>query len=210
MEEINYNVMGRFLMMLLMLVVGLASYIAYDKLKENNVIKDKEKNEEIVVTADTLYQDFLKKTKKAREENNGIEIDGLRISFKSNYINILEDGTIQKLNFELLNNGLFYCNFITEEESLRIKISEKILMYFVINDEDNEGYEVYMLKENGEIYYTFGLEKKTEVSVLKEDKAKNIIHIYNSNYSTESLNTYGPVFVDIEGNMYGYTLKEEA
>jgi len=183
------------IVLLTICVLGLGGFLVYDKvLKEEKVETFNNKKTEEKFNVDLAYEKYINNLVKFRNNETGpygtFYVEGIGDSFSEEYF------------FEINKNG----DLITGKAGLSSfdsnKIDSNVVNMFLIESGQGGDQSLYYLKEDGTLYFFYvpDLLIDNELKIKKTDKM-NVVSVYCAGYSDEYTGSYGPVFVDIEGNI---------
>lgn len=141
------------------------------------------------------YSEYSNKVKSQRSSmsDQGVSImSGVENSLVGDYI------------VRLSKDGLLSIEY-SNESSVR-NISDNVLSYYLINTGQDIGKTLFFIKEDGtvnkaSIEYGYSADSNIEI----EDNLnglKDIVTILEGSYSDGESGSHGPIFIDINGNMY--------
>lgn len=207
MEEKQKSKECIFLIVILIIVImGLIGYIVYDKnsynqnfsndtiMKTDNEISDKNIDTE---TTNNLYNKYLNNLKTNITKN----YDNFNNNYE--YVENLETGLEYSLKIE--KNGDLNLSFYNEDLKQKYnnyKLSGDVLTMFLIQVGQSGFYNVYFLKNDGTIFSQCIDCLALEDVALKKENYKNIVNIIQGGFDMEYSGVDGPIFIDIEGNIY--------
>lgn len=207
MEEKQKSKECIFLIVILIIVImGLIGYIVYDKnsynqnfsndtiMKTDNEISDKNIDTE---TTNNLYNKYLNNLKTNITKN----YDNFNNNYE--YVENLETGLEYSLKIE--KNGDLNLSFYNEDLKQKYnnyKLSGDVLTMFLIQVGQAGFYNVYFLKNDGTIFSQCIDCLALEDVALKKENYKNIVNIIQGGFDMEYSGVDGPIFIDIEGNIY--------
>ena len=161
-----------------------------DNQSENNLNNnDAQNNNSADVTVESIYTKYLNKLSEqiGSKYNNG------------------DNGTYQILTSKRVGGyeDLDYSISISNDKVLKLdnnKIADNVLEYFVVNNGNGGAQSLYYIDTKGNIYSVDHENSLSEKSEIKSNKLsyKNIVSVLPGVHG----NSRGPIFVDIEGNMY--------
>jgi len=190
------------IVILSILVVGLSSYLIYDKElknktnddvattdRENDITANNEQIDNTLTDTDKLYSEYLKKLKNNLEKFYTEHDAEIRINNK------FANG--EPYSIAIDKEGILMLSTIEKN----YKISNNVLKIFLI-DVGNGGYKsLYFIKEDGTLNY-FCVDCILDDGVnVEKSKYKNIVNVVNSAFGITYSGAYGPIFIDIEGNV---------
>lgn len=102
------------------------------------------------------------------------------------------------------NNGILYVKYSVEDKE-RV-IASNVLSFYLINTGQDLGNTLFFINNDGTVgkastEYGYSSEKKIEI-VNKIDGFNNIVSIVEGVYGDEYSGYHGPLFVDINGNIF--------
>lgn len=192
------------IVILFLFVLGLGGYIVYSEVSEKNIENKTTSNTVDVKNTENNYQLFLQNLKKQISKYD---------SYNKNQQSVLSD--IIKNGYEVYineNGSLFvkYNDEILNSKFGEYKISDNVLSFYVISDGQSGGNSVYFINENGTVGKAeteYNVESSSQITVKKDIGYKNIISIVNGTFGDEYSGAHGPIFIDINGNIFSENLK---
>jgi len=201
MVENKNNILIAFMIILVFIVLGLLGYIVYDKviLDDNDTnISNVDKGNNVELSADELYANYLKKLKNNlnevyKEYDAEVSIDSNSYVWDKGY------------NFTITKDGRLLMTLLPEEYEEKYnnyELSKNVLQMFLV-ETGNGGYKtLYFIKEDGSLN-SFCIECiSNDKFEIKKEKYKNIVNVVETLFDLTYSGAYGPVFIDIKGNTY--------
>lgn len=190
---------------LIVIILGLIGFIVYDNFFEvdkttykNNSTTNTNVNEDNSIDkADNLYQKYLNNLKTNIKENYN--------NFNKNYKYIENEDTGLEYSLEIdkdFNLILSFSNEKLQQKYNNYILSENVLNMFLIQIGQSGFYNVYFLKTDGTLFSQCIDCLATENINLKQENYKNIVNIIQGGFDMEYSGVNGPIFIDIEGNIY--------
>ena len=172
---------------LIVLLVGCIGFISYDKFLNGN-------NNSFQV--EKLYSNFSNNLKLKMNEKYD--------DYKYN-VSIINSKIIsQWYEVRLDKNGTLYIKY--EKENSNKKIAEQVLSFYLINSGQDEIKTLFFIKYDGTVS-SAEIEVENSNSIKIENNIynlKNIVSIVEGTFGNEFSGVNGPIFIDIEGNIYSY------
>lgn len=172
---------------LIALLVGCIGFISYDKFLNGN-------NNSFQV--EKLYSNFSNNLKLKMNEKYD--------DYKYNVSTINSKIISQWYEVRLNKNGTLYIKY--EKENSNKKIAEQVLSFYLINSGQDERKTLFFIKYDGTVS-SAEIEVENSDSIKIENNIynlKNIVSIVEGTFGNEFSGVNGPIFIDIEGNIYSY------
>ena len=172
---------------LIVLLVGCIGFISYDKFLNGN-------NNSFQV--EKLYSNFSNNLKLKMNEKYD--------DYKYNVSTINSKIISQWYEVRLDKNGTLYIKY--EKENSNKKIAEQVLSFYLINSGQDERKTLFFIKHDGTVS-SAEIEVENSNSIKIENNIynlKNIVSIVEGTFGNEFSGVNGPIFIDIEGNIYSY------
>lgn len=182
------------IVVLVVIVLCLGGYIVYDKF----LIEKQPEN------IDNSYQVFVENFK-----NELSKYDSNNQSYQYIKNDIVKDG----YEIYLEENGSLFVKYFNEELNEKYsnyKISDNVLSFYAINVGQGGGNMLYFINEDGTVGSAdteYGIGTSNEIVIKKDIGYKNIVSIINSTFSDGFYGVHGPIFIDINGNIFSENLK---
>ena len=170
-----------------LLVVGLSSYLIYDKMiaKDDNEVVDNNYKDN-----DKLYSEYLLNLKNNLEKNYTERDSETKIN--SNFVN--GDAYTVTIN----KNGVL--SLSTRKDDY--EISNNVLEMFLVDVGNSGDKTLYFIKDDGTLNsFCVDCVLNEGVKVIQSEY-KNIVNVVNSAFGITYSGAYGPIFIDIEGNVF--------
>ena len=199
------------IIVLVLIILGLAGYITYDKVlkdkyfskKENEKIvkvDDKEKNNQEQKNVKDSYSLYLtnraNSLKKELSKNDTISIDGVISNTEVDDISYVVD-LDNNLDLSITIN-----KNIGDSGIINKKIDSDVIDIFTTTVGQGGLINLYYLKTDGSLYEVnldnIAMEEKVEI---KKENKKNIVSIKQALFSDGLSGAMGPLFIDIDGNV---------
>jgi len=200
---------------LIFVIGGLLGYIACDKMSndksESKETSNKTESNSNVTTSNTQeqtnnsYEIFANNFKKQFSKFNSNNMSAVTVTS-----DVIEDGYTVSLN-EKQELFIEYANKALASKYGKAKLADKVLSFYVIEAGQGGGHDVYFIYEDGtvgcaDVEYSI-LDNVSTIPVKKVEEYKNIVSVVNGYFSAEHSSAMGPIFIDINGNMYSQNLK---
>lgn len=212
MESKNNGGLIVIIMILLIALLGVCGYVAYDKIltqkdvenndnKEiNNEVVDNENKEEIATNNYELFATNLK--------NQFSKYDSNKHSYLFVNSDFVEDGYEIYLNE---NQNLFvrYFNKELNTKYGEYKIADNVLSFYVVAVGQGGGNMLYFINEDGTVGSAdteYGI-ANNNITIKKDIGYKNIVSIIGGSFSDGIGGIKSPIFIDINGNIFSENLK---
>ena len=184
------------IIVLLLISVGLGSFIFYDKVLKEDTCKDKESNNKEIQSNN--YDDFSKNLKESlsKLDNSKRMYQSIRSEFvKGGYsVYIKEDGSLYIQ---------FYDSDLNSKYN-QYKLADNVLSFYIINVGQDTFNTIYFINEDGTVSYCnieSDIINNNDITIKNDLEYKNIVSITSGVFGTYS-GAHGPFFIDIDGNIY--------
>lgn len=181
-------------------IIGLGGFIVYDKILNNEVVN----NQEEKTKSNNNYELFAQNLKDqfSKYDNNN-----------KNYLyvnsSIIKDGYEIYLN----KNQTLYVKYYNKELDAKYgeyKIADNVLSFNVVPSDQGPGNMLYFINENGTVGSAdteYGINTNNQITIKKDIGYKNIVSIISGTFGDGLSNVNGPIFIDINGNIFSENLK---
>lgn len=194
------------LIILVLCVLGLTGYILYNKNHKgdsDNLVNENQKTNE-QTKENNIYKNFSSNLKSEISKK-----------YDSNNLNY------QTISNEVVKDG--YEVFLTKENTLYVKynnanllakygeykIAENVLNFYIISTGQGGGNTLYFINEDGTVGSAdteYNIENENQINIKKDIGYKNIVSIVNGTFGDGYSGVNGPIFIDIEGNIFSENL----
>lgn len=191
---------------LIICVLGLTGYILYNKNHKgdsDNLVNENQKTNE-QTKENNIYKNFSSNLKSEISKK-----------YDSNNLNY------QTISNEVVKDG--YEVFLTKENTLYVKynnanllakygeykIAENVLNFYIISTGQGGGNTLYFINEDGTVGSAdteYNIENENQINIKKDIGYKNIVSIVNGTFGDGYSGVNGPIFIDIEGNIFSENL----
>ena len=191
------------IIVLLLISVGLGSFIFYDKVLDNETSKEKENNSQTVQNTNQEIQNnnynvFSKNLKESLSKLN----DSKRM-----YQSIRSEFVKGGYDVYLKENGSLYVKFYDSELNSKYnqyKLADNVLSFYIINVGQDTFNTLYFINQDGTVSYCnieSDVLNNNGITIKNDLEYKNIVSITSGVFGTYS-GAHGPFFIDIDGNVY--------
>ncbi|MBQ2946570.1 MAG: hypothetical protein IJE04_01795 [Bacilli bacterium] len=194
---------------LAMLVLGLGGFLVYDKIidkEEETPIENgnHENGDSAQGLSTNSYKNFSKKLK---EQFSKYNLNNYSYQYIEN--GIIKDGYVVYLDS---NGSLFvkYNNVELNNKYGNYKIADNVLSFYAINVGQDVGNVLYFINADGSVGSAdteYGVVLDNQLLIRKDLGYKNIVSIVNGTFGDGLSNVHGPIFIDIDGNIFSDNLK---
>ena len=207
---------------LVLIILGLGSYITYDKFlekdntnNEKDIINNNSKNEENIKneTSDDRYNEYLKNLENAINnhfqkvpdvsDDELAKLDYEKYYSQQSYCGNTADGGIKYCIS--LDNKILNLKLSNNEEST-VKLSDNVLNYFIVSIGQYGYKNLYYITTTGKIYevdHEMQIDEGVDNLNKKELNLKNIVNVIGIDAGL--LSSSGDVaFIDIDGNLFTF------
>ena len=119
-------------------------------------------------------------------------------------VSSVENGLVGEYTVTLTSDGILSIKYANESSTR--KISDKVLNYYLINTGQDIGKSLFYIREDGSVSkVSIEYNYSADSDIAIEDNVnnlKNIVTILEGSYSDDLSGYHGPIFIDINGNMY--------
>lgn len=119
-------------------------------------------------------------------------------------VSSVENGLVGEYTVTLTSDGLLSINYL-DEFSAR-QISSNVLNYYLINTGQDIGKTLFYIKEDGSVSKAsieYGYSGDSDIKIENNiNNLKDIVTILEGSYSDGLSGHHGPIFIDINGNMF--------
>ena len=213
MEEKKNGLVIPFIIVIVLLL-GLASYICYDKF-----LKPSESTKCVTKSADTENKSL--NDKKCEESKNN-QYDIFANNMKAKRSEFDKNNTFYKWRRSdegnyyvyLDRNGTLYISFVDEKYSSKYtdyKVADKVLSFYIIDEGVGEGGFVFFINEDGtvgKVDAEKAIRETGSISIKNDIGYKNIVAISEGIFGNEQSGAHYAIFMDIDGNMFSDGFKE--
>lgn len=192
------------IIILIICVLGLGGYIVYDKMLDNSNINN-EKINQTEKKQNNNYELYASNLK----QNISEKYDSNNLNYQYVLSEIIKDGYEVYLTKE---NELYikYYNKELFEKYGQYKISNKVLNFYIVSTGQAGGNTLYFINMDGTVGSAdieYNIENNSQIIIKKDLGYKNIVSIINGMFGDENSGVKGPIFIDINGNLFGDNLK---
>lgn len=203
---------------LLVCVLGMGSFIAYDKIVVNNNTKNTTENNNKKEENGVSNKDYNSE----KNINNSYELfaENLKSQLSKIY-NESNDGEISswsdKYSIKIDKNRSLYITYHDSKLNKKFnnyKIADNILNYYVVQTGQGGGKTLYFINENGtvgsaDIEYgvIYSTDDVKQIPIKKDIGYKNIVAVIEAGFGVSVSGIAGPIFIDINGNVFSTNLK---
>jgi len=194
---------------LIVIILGLGGYLVYDKVVKNNKVEETNEsvnveNNEQQEISENSYEIFANKLKTEFSKYN---------DSNKNYKYIENDFVPSGYRVYLNSNGSLYVEYndaTLDNKYGEYKIADNVLSFYVINTGQDVGNMVYFINEDGTVGSAdTEFEIDNIIKVNKDLGYKNIVSVVSGSYSYGITGSNGPIFIDINGNIFSSNLKKD-
>lgn len=198
------------IVILLILVLGLAGYLGYDKFLSAKTVENASDNtnSEIAGTteADNTENDYQIFAKNLKSHLSRYDENNLNRQFVNN------DNVRYPYTVYLNENGSLFVKYSNSELNAKYgdyKISDDVLSFYVIETGNGGMSLLYFINGDG----TIGsadvefVSDSNQITVKKDLGYKNIVSIVSGSFGDGYSGAQGPIFIDINGNIFSENLK---
>lgn len=195
---------------LLILVLGLAGYLGYDKFLSEKTVKSASDNtnSEIAGTteADNTENDYQIFAKNLKSQLSRYDENNLNRQFVNN------DNVRYPYTVYLNENGSLFVKYSNSELNAKYgdyKITDNALSFYVIEIGNGGMSLLYFINGDGTIGSAdveFASDSN-QITVKKDLGYKNIVSIVSGSFGDGYSGAQGPIFIDINGNIFSENLK---
>lgn len=198
------------IVILLILVLGLAGYLGYDKFLSAKTVENASDNtnSEIAGTteADNTENDYQIFAKNLKSQLSRYDENNLNRQFVNN------DNVRYPYTVYLNENGSLFVKYSNSELNAKYgdyKISDDVLSFYVIETGNGGMSLLYFINGDG----TIGsadvefVSDSNQITVKKDLGYKNIVSIVSGSFGDGYSGAQGPIFIDINGNIFSENLK---
>lgn len=206
------------IVILIVCVLGMGSFIVYDKAIMNNNVNSNEKNNNKNEENGVSSKDYNSE----KNINNSYELfaENLKAQISKIY-NESNDGEISSWNDKYTikmdkNRSLYitYHDSKLNKQFNNYKIADNILSYYVVQTGQGGGKTLYFINENGtvgsaDIEYgvLYSTDDVKQIPVKKDLGYKNIVSVIEAGFGVSVSGISEAIFIDINGNMFSSNLK---
>lgn len=175
-------------------VIKLGRDVVNYKNINNNVINDNE--EENIFNNYQIFADNLKSQIAKYDVNNK--------NYQYIKNNFVKDGYEIYLN----EQGSLFVKYFNKELNDKYgdyKIADNVLSFYTINVGQDVGNMLYFINEDGTVGSAdteYGIGTNDQIIINKNIGYKNIVSIVNGNFGNSYSGVHGPIFIDINGNIF--------
>ncbi len=199
------------IVILLILVLGLAGYLGYDKFLSEKAVENASDNtnSEIADTtkADNTENDYQIFAKNLKSQLSRYDENNLNRQFVNN------DNVRYPYTIYLNENGSLFVKYSNSELNAKYgdyKISDDVLSFYVIETGNGGMSMLYFINDDGtvgsaNVHFIEGA--TDQITVKKDIGYKNIVSIVSGSFGDGYSGAQGPIFIDINGNIFSENLK---
>lgn len=199
-----------------LLVAGLGGFIIYDKVLankstgniDNKVLTDKpiekNNNQDKETTSDNKYELFAKNLKSQFSKYD---------SNNHSYLHVKSDVVKDGYEVYLNENQTLFIKYFNNELNAKYneyKIADNVLSFYVVAAGQGGGNMLYFINEDGTVGSAdteYGIGNSNQITIKKDIGYKNIVSIISGTFGDEFSGVSGPIFIDINGNIFSENLK---
>lgn len=193
-----------------LLVVGLGGFVIYDKVLTDNTFENNDNNNEVVNKQD-----------KETNSNNSYELfsKNLKSQFSKyddnnqNYLYVNTDVVQEGYEVYLTKNQTLFVKYFNKELNNKYgeyKIADNVLSFNVVSVGQGGGNMLYFINEDGTVGSAateYGIGTNNQITIKKDIGYKNIISVISGTFGDGFSGVHGPIFIDINGNIFSENLK---
>lgn len=183
---------------LFLIVVGLGGFIVYDKILNDKPIKTPNSTDS---NSYELFAQNLKNQFSKYDDNN------------QNYLYVSSDVVKDGYEVYLTKNQTLFVKYFNKEFNTKYgeyKIANNVLSFYVVASGQGGGNMLYFINEDGTVGSAdteYGINSNNQIIINKNIGYKNIVSVIGGSFGSEFSGVLGPIFIDINGNIFNENLK---
>lgn len=197
---------------LLVALLGTSGFIVYDKVLSKKTVEN--------IDVNNTNNDVINNNEEKNNDNSyQIFADNLKDQISKYNSN---NQSYQYINNDIVKGG--YVVYLNEKGSLFVKyfdkelndkygdykIADNVLSFYAINVGQDVGNMLYFINEDGTVGSAdteYGIGTNNQITIKKDIGYRNIVSIVNGIFGDEYSGLHGPIFIDINGNIFSENLK---